>query len=90
MLPETQVTATSSASGEAAAYSSARLSSMPVSTSRISGGPFGHGDPMLPSASSACAAALPGRDRVHVDDDRIEGGEQGIAPGRLLGQERLR
>ena len=37
ILPETHVTATMSASGEAAAYSSARLSSMPVSTSRMRG-----------------------------------------------------
>ena len=35
VLPETQVTATSSTSGDATAYSRARLSSMPVSTSRI-------------------------------------------------------
>ena len=37
MLPDTQVAATSSASGDAAAYRRARLSSMPVSTSRMSG-----------------------------------------------------
>ncbi len=36
-LPDTHVTATRFASGEATAYSSARLSSMPVSTSRMMG-----------------------------------------------------
>src|SRR5215204_876612 len=95
MLPDTHVTATRSASGEAAAYRRARLSSMPVSTSRMSGMRSGMAA-MLP-ASIPCVGpdgAPTGRDALDDDawvvgtvlDQIGDCGEEWISPCRLGGQ----
>jgi hypothetical protein len=82
MLPDTQVTATISASGDAQAYRSARLSSIPVSTSRISGP-----DGRRPDASRLHRLRGGGGADGRDVDDGPDRRERQVAPA-LLGQER--